>query len=148
MGSSHTYRKVKAVWPLDLDLNALPEWISGLTYEKAHSIEEMQQAYTSGNEKKINAESIGTLYNIYGNQYNNYGGWMNVSEHYRAPGDPNYRLNNYGWTNTSQRSSISHYNYNEYGLRYNTPSPTLLTPTTIESMGRNRYLRSYWGRCR
>ncbi|NUO19534.1 hypothetical protein HUU59_08820 [bacterium] len=141
MGSSHTYRKVKAIWPLDLNLKALPEWISGLTYEKAKSVEEMQQAYKTGpDEQKF--ESVGTLFNIYGNQYNNYGGWMVIQEPYKSPGDPNYRLNNYGFYNDGRRGNQT---FNDWGIRYHTKSPTLLTPTNIGVYSAPRYYRPrYW----
>ncbi len=146
IGSTSRYRKVKAIWPLDTDLHALPEWITGLSYEKAKSVEEMQRAYAVDKNMPQNVESIGTLMTIYGDQYNNYGGLMSVSGgRYYQPGDPNYRLDNYGFYNDGRRSNRS---FNDCGVYYRTRTPTKLTPTTIGAYGSHRTTRygGYYGR--
>lgn len=138
IGSTSRYRKVKAVWPLDTDLDALPEWITGLSYEKAKSVEDMQRAYAVDKNIPQNVESIGTLMTIYGDQYNNYGGRMYITERYQPPGGPNYRLDNYGFYNDGSRSSRS---FNDCGAYYRTRTPTKLTPTTIGVYGGRRTTR-------
>lgn len=144
LGSTHTYKKVKAIWPLDTDLHALPEWISGLSYEKARSVQEMRDAYSVKKESNTSIESVETLITIYGDQYNNYGGIMSVNQgHYKAPGDPNYRLNNYGFYNDGNPRPLS---FNDRGARYYTRSPTLLTPTEIGSYHPHRYPRRWYYR--
>lgn len=144
IGSTSNYKKVKAVWPLNTELKELPDWIVGLTYEKARSVEEMEKAYAVKDPGNQKIESVGTLFNIYGNQYNNYGGWMVINEPHRSPGDPNYRLNNYGFYNDGRRSN---HTFNDWGIRYRTKSPTNLTPTNlgVYSIPRQYYYpRRYW----
>ncbi|MBL0062382.1 MAG: hypothetical protein IPP40_13080 [bacterium] len=152
IGSTSTYKKVKAIWPLNVDLKGLPDWVVGLTYEKARSVEEMEQAYSSTKQPQ-NIDRLETLYNIYGDQFNNYGGLMYIAPRYAAPGDPNYRLNNYGSSSGggssrgSYRAGCPPTSYNEYGYRYRTNTPTLLTPSTIGSTPRNHFVRPNY-RCR
>lgn len=146
VGSTSAYKKIKAIWPLDTELKNLPDWIVGLTYEKARSIEEMQQAYSIDKPQPQRFDNVETLFNVYGDQYNNYGGNMFITPRYSAPGDPNYRLNNYGHDNSS-RHYRSNSTMNDYGVRYYTRTPTLLTPTNIGVYSGHRYNRygcGYW----
>jgi len=143
IGSTSNYKKVKAIWPLNVDLKGLPDWVVGLTYEKAKSIEEMEQAYSSTKQPQ-NIDRLETLYNVYGDQYNNYGGLMYIAPRYSAPGDPNYRLNNYGFYNNGRQTNRT---MNDYGARYYTRTPTLLTPTNIGVYSGHHYYRygcGYW----
>lgn len=76
LGSTPSYKKVKAVWPLFTDLETLPEWISGLTYEKAKSVQEIEQAYS--NKPKPAEDMPEYYYDVNGNLIYNYG-YMNVA---------------------------------------------------------------------
>ncbi|MCB1060722.1 MAG: hypothetical protein KDB65_10845 [Calditrichaeota bacterium] len=54
VGSDAWHKKVKAVWPLHTDVDALPESVAGLSYEKARSVEQASRAYE--NDRVITAE--------------------------------------------------------------------------------------------
>lgn len=139
VGSTVYYKKVKAIWPLDTDLKTLPDLIVGLTYEKARNVNEMEQAYSSDAPKYNSCETIGVQYMNY-----NYGTMYNG----------NVTYNNYGGGGGAYCRSRSSYNcvtplsnYNDYGYRYKTNSPTLLTPSRIGSTPKNRFVR-YNSYCR
>lgn len=138
VGSTVYYKKVKAVWPLDTDLRALPDIIVGLTYEKARSVEEMERAYATDAPRRLQREELGIQYNNY-----NYG-WMNNGTY----NDNRSYQYGYGHARDCYPSPTSRFNYNEYGYRYNTLSPTLLTPSTIASYPRNKFTRHAWRDCR
>jgi hypothetical protein len=47
IGSNAWHKKVKAIWPLDTDVDALPEFVEGLNYEKARNAVQAAEAYGS-----------------------------------------------------------------------------------------------------
>jgi hypothetical protein len=155
LGSTPNYKKVKAIWPLFTDLQTLPEWISGLTYEKAKSVQEIEHAYS--NRPKPDENMPECYYDVNGNLIYNYG-YMNVAPPSSVYGDHNYRLRNYGAQgyrsyNGCDGSSGTWapywtwpHDYNPEAYRYRTTTRSKLSPTEIGAYPTNKALkRKNWG---
>ncbi len=127
MGSTHNYKKVKAVWPLDTDLHALPEWIIGLTYEKARNVEEIQRAYTnSPGDPQLGGFNVEN----YGSFFYNSGYYNSTTNNYYSPSG-SY---NPGWCSWEN-------DYSPEAYRYRTTTRTNLKPTEIGSYPDNKFLK-------
>jgi len=140
MGSSSNYKKVKAVWRLDTDLKALPDWVIGLTYEKARSVAEIERAYQNS-EGNDSPERVAGFTN-YGYYFNNSGYYNNTTNNYYggrgyySDGSPGTWAPYWAWP----------HDYNPDAYRYRTTSRTNLRPTEIGSYPGNPYLRrKNWG---
>jgi len=132
MGSSSYYKKVKAVWRLDTDLKALPDWIVGLTYEKARSVQEIERAYKDSEDAAAPERMAGFV--NYGYYFNNSGYYSSTTINYYSPG-----LSRGNTTGAPYCSWENDFNPEAY--RYRTTTRTNLGPTTIGSYPDNKFLK-------
>lgn len=128
-GSTVYYKKVTAIWPLDTDIDSLPDFIVGLNYEKVHSEAEMKRVY---------AQPEGELQTRGGSIFSNYG------TYYNGPVSTTY---NYGYPGLSSSNNTGapycswENDYNPDAYRYRTTTRTNLKPTTIGSYPDNKFLK-------
>jgi hypothetical protein len=147
LGANAWHKKVKAIWPLILDYDSLPECVQGLSYEKARNEEELYSSLKDDEEVAarsscgMSIQNYGVWYNApvkhtvnyYGDGYGDgYGG-------YRSGGCDPFRF----WGSENRFNPNAHY--------YNTLSPTLLRPTIIGTTPANDFIRRrsgcyYYGR--
>lgn len=140
MGSSVYYKKVKAIWPLALDYDTLPDLVVGLNYEKVKSEDDMKRAYAQ-NEGDMNLRG----YPTFGTYYNGPVSYNNGTQYYGSPysggscyrdGRPGSYAPYWAWP----------HDYNPDAYYYRTTTRTNLKPTTIGAYPSNPSLiRKNWG---
>lgn len=147
LGANAWHKKVKAIWPLIIDYDGLPECVQGLSYEKARNTVEL---YSSLKEDEEDTRSS------CGMHIENYGVWYNAPVKYNAVisdysggysgGYSGYRSR--GCSSSPYWGSENRFNPNAHS--YNTLSPTLLRPTIIGTTPANSFIHRrggcYYGR--
>lgn len=129
-GSTVYYKKVTAIWPLDTDINSLPDFIVGLNYEKVANEAEMKRVYaTSNQELQTRGASIFSNYGTY------YNGPVSTTNNY------NYGSGYYGGNKSGAPYCSWENDYNPDAYRYRTTTRTNLQPTIIGSYPDNKFLK-------
>ncbi|MBK6764849.1 MAG: hypothetical protein IPG71_00685 [bacterium] len=138
MGSTVYYKRVKAIWPLDTDYDALPDLVVGLNYEKVANPDDAKQLYMRGGEEQLRAGPYFTNYGTYYNGPVTYKGayGSTCGSRYYNDGRPGSYAPYWAWP----------HDYNPEAYRYHTTTRTNLKPTIIGSYPTNKFLqRKYWG---